>query len=376
MKARAKLLAWYAVRPGEISGQLLANRLALDVVSKSGVDVVAVELPAWPGRASAALGFAKDLWCAWQRVGVESSDAAALFVGAGQSWASLFRELLPLLAVKRRRPDLGVVVTLHGSLFFHWAADSWLARIYSRVLREASVVTCLGPRQRATLIRRGLAPKAARIVNNAPFGPVPEREVIEQKWGSGPLRFVFLSNLIEEKGYRVFLQAVELMAREGGPPIDVVLCGPLSGPDRRRVDVEELLERIASRGVAVRWLPGAFGSEKMKLLAATHVFVLPTTYRVEAQPMVLIEAMACGCAIVTTNVGEIPSMFGDGDAVVVDQDAVNASTVASVLRELRSDRSRTRALGERARRRYEHSFSEAQFREAWTGVARELLGHG
>jgi glycosyltransferase involved in cell wall biosynthesis len=51
--------------------------------------------------------------------------------------------------------------------------------------------------------------------------------------------------------------------------------------------------------------------QKADLLAKSHFFILPTNYSTEAQPLSIIEAIANGCVIITTNFRAIPDMVID-----------------------------------------------------------------
>ena len=53
------------------------------------------------------------------------------------------------------------------------------------------------------------------------------------------------------------------------------------------------------------------GEAKSKLLSQANVFVLPSYYNIEAQPITIIEAMAYGCAIYATEYRGIPEMLED-----------------------------------------------------------------
>ena len=46
-------------------------------------------------------------------------------------------------------------------------------------------------------------------------------------------------------------------------------------------------------------------------------FILPTTYRNEAQPLAIIEALAYGCAVISTPHRAIPEMLAYGDAGIL-----------------------------------------------------------
>jgi glycosyltransferase involved in cell wall biosynthesis len=51
----------------------------------------------------------------------------------------------------------------------------------------------------------------------------------------------------------------------------------------------------------------------MEFLAQVDVFLFPSRYRHEAQPLVILEAQAAGARVVATNVGCVSSMLRSAD---------------------------------------------------------------
>jgi glycosyltransferase involved in cell wall biosynthesis len=97
-----------------------------------------------------------------------------------------------------------------------------------------------------------------------------------------------------------------------------------------------------------RWCGWLDGSEKDELLREADVFVLASTS--EGLPMVLLEAMSRGLAIVATAVGGVPDVVKDRvEALVVEPGDPGA--LAAALAELGSDPDLRRDLGAAALRR-------------------------
>ena len=91
--------------------------------------------------------------------------------------------------------------------------------------------------------------------------------------------------------------------------------------------------------------------------------MLPTRYAVEAQPLVLLEAMASGCAIVTTTVGEIPTILDEECAAFLRAGA--ASELGSVLAQLVSEPAKVRRLARAAHQRYVERYQLSQHLDGW-----------
>jgi oligosaccharide repeat unit polymerase len=131
---------------------------------------------------------------------------------------------------------------------------------------------------------------------------------------------LYLSNLIETKGYLVLLKSLSIL-KASGVSFSAFFCGQFStssdhslynNPDDARVDFFRLVSEynldaeVIFKGVVT-------GTEKEGILQAAHFFVLPTQYVNEGQPISIIEAMRVGCVIITTNYRAIPEMIEDGE---------------------------------------------------------------
>jgi glycosyltransferase involved in cell wall biosynthesis len=80
----------------------------------------------------------------------------------------------------------------------------------------------------------------------------------------------------------------------------------------------------------------------------SNVGCLLYTSAFDGTPNLLLEAMACGLACVSTAVGGIPDLLADGRGVLIDADTPAASYV-DAIRTVLADRNATEAIVERAR---------------------------
>jgi glycosyltransferase involved in cell wall biosynthesis len=107
-------------------------------------------------------------------------------------------------------------------------------------------------------------------------------------------RLVYVGKYSAAKGLPWLLDAVERSARER-PGLELHVVGSGSGSE-----AEALLARMRAMEGVVK-LHGTLSQERLaKLLRTCHAFVLPSLY--EGVPLVVVEALACGCRPVATDV--------------------------------------------------------------------------
>jgi colanic acid/amylovoran biosynthesis glycosyltransferase len=118
-------------------------------------------------------------------------------------------------------------------------------------------------------------------------------------------RLVCVGRLCEQKGQLLLVEAAALLAGEG---LDFELI--LAGDGDMRTDLESLIaERCLQQYVRITgWIGSAQVREEM---LAARALVLPSF--AEGLPVVLMEAMALGRAVVTTAVAGIPELVEHGN---------------------------------------------------------------
>lgn len=119
-------------------------------------------------------------------------------------------------------------------------------------------------------------------------------------------QLLFLSNYIKSKGVLDFLEALKILNDRGVNFRAKLIGSPWD------VTVDELARFVTTNSLAenVEICNPIFGSEKFRAILNSDIFVLPTYY--ELFPGVVLEAMQCGKAIVSTQTGAIPEIIDNG----------------------------------------------------------------
>lgn len=173
------------------------------------------------------------------------------------------------------------------------------------------------------------------------FRPAPERH------HNGVPLIVSVGRHVEKKGFDDLLRACALLA-ESGRKFTCEIYG--DGPSRAQL--EALRDQLGLRAI-VRFCGPRTQAELPAIYQSADVFAL--TPRVTSDgdrdgvPNVLVEAMACGIPIVSTRVGGVSELVGDGSDGLLAT-ANDPRGIAARLAELLDDSARRQRFGEEAAR--------------------------
>jgi glycosyltransferase involved in cell wall biosynthesis len=367
------------------SGQHEASRLIYDNLDPDEWEVKLVKTPAVKGplRSLPAIArYASRLAGAWARcLALGMGNRAVFNFNMGQTHASFLREGVPLLIHSFRWGPNRMSLSLHGNNFMTWRPGSLKYRVLAFLAGRVAVISVLSERQRSRLMAMGVKSRVVVVRNTCAAIPCSVDFVRRKQDAATPLRLLHLSNLIESKGFKRFVEAIEILAREDLASIDAVLCGvhvysqfgadTLGGASGVANWLEAAMERInRSRNVRLRWVRGAQGDAKWQLFRECHVFVFPSNYPVEAQPIVLIESLAHGAAIITSFAGEIEEMVSD---VCLELKSCTSDAVVEEIRYLIANQERRLKLALDGRAIFQERFSNEAYMGMWKSLLRELV---
>lgn len=233
-----------------------------------------------------------------------------------------------------RKFDLPYVITAHGSDIPEYNPDRFqtmhkvLKPVWQKIVANAALL--ISPSEFLAGLIRNQVNLPIRVIPNgyAPAAALgkPKRNLV-----------LVVARLFPRKGVQRFLEAIPGISGDW----EYVIAG--DGPYLPR-----LMEQAARLQAPVRFIGFVDAHTLRGYYEEARILVFPSIR--ENFPMVLLEAMDAGCAVITTDAegcGEVVGRSG----IVVEKD--NAEQIRTALLDLMSDPARCAALGKEAQRRVE-----------------------
>lgn len=235
----------------------------------------------------------------------------------------------------------GYIWSLHYRRESRNPLASWLVqRKEKRIFRECDAILCTSEAGVSHARRLcssgvkpiGLIPNYVDTERFRPFSVPKKRKSV-----------IFVGRLTRQKNPLGLLKAVENI------PCSVTIVG--DGPLRNQI-----LSFAQEKGINLGYRQRVFNEDLPSLLNQHSIFVLPSLF--EGLPKVLLEAMACGLAVVGSRIDGIRDLIEDGINGLMC--SPNPGSIREVLKILLGDPSLIQRYGEKARMKIQEKFNVHQ----------------
>ena len=176
----------------------------------------------------------------------------------------------------------------------------------------------------------------------------------------------YAGRLVPEKGVDLLLRACAGLGAFGGWELRILG----DGPERPRLEALAAELGIQAQVAFLGRVPSTAAPAYYRQLDVLALPSLTQPNWAEQFGRVLIEAMACGVAVVGSSSGEIPWVIGDAGEICPEGDA---GALRETLAGLLADPARRADLAARGRARVLERFTQAQVAEATAVVYREMV---
>ncbi|SED90651.1 glycosyltransferase family 4 protein [Rhodobacter sp. 24-YEA-8] len=234
---------------------------------------------------------------------LKSADSSTVVYIVPDGGFGLFYNIAYALSFKCR----GVKsVWMHHRNFHNISNGGWLLKIFNRIIGTSGSHIFLTVGMESAF-KRYICPKIRSVV----IGNAATCDVRINEAGSGRperdcIQVGFLSNLNYDKGFDIVVEAFKSVSKSS-PEVTFAVGGEANDSDASAW----LVDLRNSVGEKVNILGHISGDKKQEFYENSDILVFPTTYKLEAQPNVLMEALAAGCSVIATDHACIAETISD-----------------------------------------------------------------
>jgi glycosyltransferase involved in cell wall biosynthesis len=296
---------------------------------------------------------------------------AAVYIPISQTTLGYFKDsgFIIIAKIFNRK----VICHLRGGNFRNWYLSSsaltrwFVRRVHSLVDGQIVLGECLRN------LFEGIWPdeKIFVVPNGANFFYYTYDQNRKRYINNKKIKILFLSNLSKEKGLFDVLTAIPEIARFY-ENVEFVIAG-----EWQNKETEGEYNRFikANFRLPINLFRAVYGRSKLDLMSSADIFVFPTYYPPEGHPWVIVEAMAAGLPIITTDQGAITESVRDGiNGFIVEKR--NPQQIAEKIRFLIDHPDIRKKMGEESRRLYLENFTEEKMIERLSCAFRSVLSRG
>lgn len=181
--------------------------------------------------------------------------------------------------------------------------------------------------------------------------------------------FLFLSNLIKEKGIIDYIYACGELKSSGYNGFTAAIVGQERDIKYKKIN-QLIIELNLENNLFI--LGPLFGKDKRNVFLNSKIFVFPTYYHFECFPLVLLEAISFGNPIISTREGAISDILKENINGLFCEPK-NHLNLALKMKELYVDKSKYLKFRKEAFKTYKENFTEDHFIDRFQEILKNIL---
>lgn len=180
--------------------------------------------------------------------------------------------------------------------------------------------------------------------------------------------FLFLSNMMEEKGVYVLIEACKLL-KDNGYKFHVNFVGNWADISKtefnNKVNSLDINNYISAFGAK-------YGDDKKEFFESSNIFVFPTFYHGECFPLVILESMEYKLPIIATFEGGIPSIITDKEnGLLIPQR--NVIELANAMQFMIENPKKAEEMGNAGYERLKDQYTLSSFEDRFISIINDIL---
>ena len=322
MRAKQPCIVMVGAFPPPLHGMAVVNKAILDRLRSANASPLVIDVSAkdLDRQFLARLNrLPKVLYALFCLAFLRDLRGAKLYISVSGGLGQIYEIFYALIARMR-----GMALFMHHHSFSYLNMRSTVTKLLIKAAGSISFHVTLSAQMAKRLRKMYKAPQTISI-SNAVFC---FRNEISFKKSCKNLRTIgFISNISAEKGvFEFFDLMTEIKARN--LPLQALLAGPF-----QNCQIEHTVNMRLAQMREVNYVGPKCGTEKDDFFDHIDVFVFPTRYVNEAEPMIVLEAMSRGVPIIAYGRGCIPEIVGADCGRIVD---VNGDFVTEALVQIKA----------------------------------------
>lgn len=330
-------ILFIAPLPPPICGQSKVSAVILQALESAGCEVHFIslnkkELKSGGFTCARSIEILKVIFAVWKL----HKKYNVVFFSLAESFLGNIRDLLLYLVVYHSNVRVCAQI-LGGAQLINIANQNnffgWLNRKLMKRINVALVESPINVK----IFENSIPKNSIHIIPNFADDYLFVTDIdIKQKFSNlKKIRFLFLSNLINGKGYLELVQAVISLPSYFQDEIHVTFVGGFESKENKSYFLN-LIKPYSFIEYIGEFIDGV---AKRDLYAKSHIFCLPTYYPYEGQPISILEGYASGCVVMTTAHSGIPHIFTqDVNGYLVDKQS--SESIQKAIKDILENRNR------------------------------------
>ena len=255
-----------------------------------------------------------------------------------------------------------VLLQLRGSNFKNWlSASSGFVNGYVKfILNRANGIIVLGNKLKYLFADYFPTEKIFVVPNGADY------VIPEVKKSADEVKIIYFSNLLSSKGIEDVFEAINILY-QSNKNFSVDLIGEWLHEETKNY----CLTIMEKNKLPIRIHNSEASKDKLLFLTSADIFVFPPRDP-EGHPWAIVEAMAAGLPVISTNKGAITESVKDGiNGYVVEPK--HPEQIADKLQTLIADKNLREKMGKESRNLYLKEFTEAKMVEKLANVFNTVI---
>lgn len=240
-----------------------------------------------------------------------------------------------------------LVITNHGLISA--SAPAWLNTLYKNTISKATFhiadhIICYTAIEKENIEKLGINPKKISVIHNGVdttlFTPRTSEKIVGNK------QILWVGRFVSGKGVEYLIEAFSQVQKKI-PGTHLILVG--EGPEK--LTIEDIIRKLHLQSL-VTIIDYLENEELPEMYKNSDIFVLPSL--MEGVPRTVLEAMACGIPVVTTNLSHLVGII-DGAGLVVPPK--NPALLSNAILTILENESLAEKMGQRGRTKIEQEYS-------------------